>query len=132
MTDKLTPAHEDYLEAIYQLSKNGLEPVRSVDLAAKLAVSKASVNKALTKLKKVELVEQPHYGDITLTSKGCAYASGVLKRHRVLYRFLVDVLGVEPRCAEVEACNMEHAMSDDTLKRWTEHLNSLYGSNDKA
>ena len=124
---KLTPANEDYLEAIYQLGEQGTLSVRSIDLATKLDVSKASVNKALAHLKKAGLVDQPHYGDITLTDKGSTYASSILARHHVLYRFLVEVLGVAPSVAEQEACSMEHAMSDDTLQRWIDHFNSLYG-----
>jgi len=125
MTNKLTPAHEDYLEAIYELGDKGTATVRSVDLAAKLDVSKASVNKALTNLKKAGLVEQPYYGGITLTSKGHLYASSIQERHQVLFQFLVDVLGVEPLIADEEACMLEHAISDDTLKRWVDHLRSL-------
>jgi len=125
MTKKLTPAHEDYLEAIYQLGDKGTASVRSVDLAAKLNVSKASVNKALTNLKKERLVDQPYYGDITLTEKGHLYASSIQERHHVLYQFLVDVLGVEPPVADEEACLIEHAISDDTLRRWVNHISSL-------
>jgi Mn-dependent DtxR family transcriptional regulator len=113
---KLTAANEDYLEAIYELG--GPEgSVRSVDIAAKLEVSKASVNNALGKLKQAGLVEQPYYGDITLTEAGRVYAAGVLDRHHALYHFLLDVLGVEPQVAAEEACRMEHAISDDTQRR---------------
>ncbi|HBT94796.1 MAG TPA: metal-dependent transcriptional regulator [Coriobacteriia bacterium] len=118
---KLTSANEDYLEAIYELGRE-TGAVRSVDLAAKLDVSKASVNNALKNLKSVGLIEQPHYGDITLTEEGRRYAAGVLERHHVLYHFLIDVLGVEPKIAVEEACMMEHAISDDTLRRLTDHL----------
>lgn len=120
-TEKLTSANEDYLEAIYELGgEDG--PVRSVDLASKLGVSKASVNNAVNNLKQAGLVEQPYYGDITLTKHGAEYAASVLERHHVLYHFLLDVLGVEPQVAVEEACLMEHAISDDTLKRLTAHL----------
>jgi Mn-dependent DtxR family transcriptional regulator len=121
--NKLTPANEDYLEAIYELG--GIDgAVRSVDLATKLGVSKASVNNAVGILKEAELVEQPYYGDITLTKAGAAYAAGILERHHVLYHFLLDVLGVSPLVAAEEACKMEHAISDDTLTRLTSHLKS--------
>jgi Mn-dependent DtxR family transcriptional regulator len=120
---KLTPANEDYLEAIYQLGGDQGQ-VRSVDLANKLDVSKASVNKAVSNLKAAELVTQPHYGDITLTEAGLEYAKGVLNRHHVLYHFLIDELGVEPKIAAEEACEMEHAISDDTLERWIAYLQS--------
>ena len=124
MTDRLTPANEDYLEAIYQLGGRGASAVRSVDLAAKLDVSKASVNKAVANLKKVGLITQRPYRDITLTQRGLVYASSILERHHVLYHFLVDALGVEPLTAAVEACVMEHAISEDTLRRWAEYLGS--------
>ena len=126
MAAKLTPAHEDYLEAIYQLGGQGMESVRSVDLATKLDVSKASVNKALSNLKQAELVEQPHYGDITLTKKGRLYARSILDRHHVLYHFLIDILGVEPQIAADEACKMEHAISDDTMRRWMDFMAATY------
>ncbi|MDR3052455.1 MAG: metal-dependent transcriptional regulator [Coriobacteriales bacterium] len=121
MSRTLTAANEDYLEAIYQLG--GADgAVRSVDIAAKLSVSKASVNKAVATLKQAGFVEQPYYGDVTLTKAGATYAASVLERHHVLYHFLLDVLGVEPQVAEDEACQMEHAISDDTLVRLTAHL----------
>jgi Mn-dependent DtxR family transcriptional regulator len=119
--NKLSPANEDYLEAVYQLGgEHG--SVRSVDLAAKLGVSKASVNKAVSNLKAAGLVNQPHYGDITLTKDGQKYARSVLDRHHVLYHFLIDNLGVQPQVAAQEACEMEHAISDDTLERWIAYL----------
>jgi Mn-dependent DtxR family transcriptional regulator len=114
---KLSASSEDYLEAIYQLGGE-YQPVRSVDLATKLEVSKASVNKALVTLKAAGFVEQPHYGDINLTSLGLDYARGVQARHEVLSRFLTDVLDVEGERAAEEACKMEHAISNQTLDAW--------------
>ena len=81
-------SHEDYLEAIVMLGGTTDAPVRSVDVANKLGVSKASVNKAISALKEQELVVQPHYGDITLTEAGYAYGRSVLDRHRMLFDFL--------------------------------------------
>ncbi len=119
--ERLSASNEDYLEAIYQLGGAGLS-VRSVDLATKLDVSKASVNKAVNNLKSAGLVEQPHYGDITLTEKGLLYARGVQSRHEVLSQFLIQVLDINPETAQAEACEMEHAISDETLDRWKEFM----------
>lgn len=118
---KLSSSSEDYLEAIYQLG-GAQHAIRSVDLAAKLEVSKASVNKAINNLKNVGLVEQPHYGDISLTKEGLDYARGVQSRHEVITQFLVSVLEVEPKRAEEEACKMEHAISDTTLASWSKFM----------
>ena len=118
----MTQANEDYLEAVFELAGGIDNPVRSVDLANKLDVSKASVNKAISVLKSHEYVSQEPYGDIFLTQKGYEYGKSVFKRHLVLYHFLMDVLGVEGETAENEACMMEHAISDDTLGRWINYL----------
>lgn len=118
---KLSSSGEDYLEAIYQLG-GAHGSVRSVDLAVKLEVSKASVNKALSNLKNAGLVEQPHYGDISLTEDGRRYARNVLSRHEILAQFLVEVLGIDAERAQEEACTMEHAISDTTLDRFVEFM----------
>lgn len=119
---KLTQANEDYLEAIVMLAGEDRMPVRSVDIANRLSVSKPSVNKAIAVLREEGLIEQQPYGDIYLTDEGVAYGEAVLKRHNVLMRFFVDVLGVEPDVAEDEACSIEHVISEDTFQRWTEHI----------
>ena len=119
---KLTGANEDYLEAIVMLSGEACRPVRSVDLAAHLGVSKPSVNKAVSLLREEGLIEQQPYGDIFLTEAGIAYGKAVLERHQTLMSFFVDVLGVDPQVAEQEACAIEHVISEDTFKRWTAHV----------
>ena len=114
---RLTSTNEDYLEAIYAIGgRNG--SVRSVDLADQMGVSKASVNKAISTLKQSGLVEQPYYGDLSLTAAGAEYAASILRRHQVLFRFLTEMLGVDAKTAEDEACLMEHAISNDTLQRF--------------
>jgi len=122
-TGKLSSSNEDYLEALYQLG-GAAKAIRSVDLASKLGVSKASVNKAINNLKNAGLVEQPHYGDISLTQEGLNYARKVQSRHEILTQFLTEVLGVEPKRAQEEACTMEHAISDDTLDKWVGFMES--------
>ncbi|MCL2137491.1 MAG: metal-dependent transcriptional regulator [Coriobacteriia bacterium] len=120
-TPRLSSTNEDYLEAIYTLGgQQGL--VRSVDLASHLGVSKASVNNAVNTLKQAGLVEQPHYGNLSLTLAGAEYASSVLHRHLVLFRFLSEILGVDPEVASDEACLMEHAISSETLQRFVSFI----------
>ena len=121
----LTKASEDYLEAIYRLALEGAEAdgaVRSVDVAERLGVSKASVNKALSTLKEAEMVEQSRYGRVTLTERGRAYAALVWQAHRALRLFLESDLGVEPEKADEEACLMEHVLSADTMARLISYL----------
>ena len=68
--EKVSMSHEDYLEAIVMLGGTTENPVRSVDIANKLGVSKASVNKAMNALKEKGFADQPYYGAVTLTEAG--------------------------------------------------------------
>ncbi|HIY82328.1 metal-dependent transcriptional regulator [Rubneribacter sp.] len=122
---KMSMSHEDYLEAIVMLGGTTEASVRSVDIATKLGVSKASVNKAVSALKEQGLAEQPYYGDVTLTEEGYAYGSSVLDRHRMLSLFLSKALGIPEERAEREACLMEHAISDESFEKWSSYIKKL-------
>lgn len=123
--EKMSMSREDYLEAIVMLGGTAEESVRSVDIAAKLGVSKASVNKAISSLKEHQLVEQPYYGDVTLTPEGYEYGAAVLERHQLLFSFLTKALGIPEDRAEREACLMEHAVSDESFEKWSSYIKSL-------
>ncbi|MGI6105798.1 MAG: metal-dependent transcriptional regulator [Raoultibacter sp.] len=125
MAEKMSKSHEDYLEAIVELGGTTEQSVRSVDVATNLGVSKASVNKAISTLKEKGLVDQPFYGDITLTSEGYEYGTAVLERHHLLFTFLTKELGIEEEVADAEACLMEHAISDDSFKKWRAYIKKL-------
>lgn len=123
--EKMSPSHEDYLEAMVELGGTADVAIRSVDVAAKLGVSKASVNKAMSVLKEKGLAEQPYYGDITLTPAGYEYGRSVLDRHLMLFQFLSKALGIPEEQANKEACLMEHAISDESMKKWEAYIKSL-------
>lgn len=125
MAEKMSKSHEDYLEAIVELGGTTEQPVRSVDVATNLGVSKASVNKAISTLKEKGLVDQPFYGDITLTSKGYDYGTGIVDRHQLLFSFLTQELGIDEKIANEEACLMEHAISDDSFEKWVAYIKKL-------
>ena len=123
--EKISMSNEDYLETIVMLGGTVERPVKSVDIARKLNVSRTAVNKALSILKKNDLVSQPYYGDITLTEEGYAYGQAIYKRHRCLVAFFTKGLGIDPETAESEACLMEHAISDESFDRWLEYVGNL-------
>ena len=123
--DKVSMSHEDYLEAIVMLGGTVEQSVRSVDIAKQVGVSKASVNKAIGMLKEKGFLDQPYYGDVTLTQKGYDYGTKVYKRHRYLTAFLSKELGIDPDVAETEACLMEHAISDDSFEKWVTYIEAL-------
>lgn len=123
--EELSESHEDYLEAIVMLGGTTEVSVRSVDVAAKMGVSKASVNKAINSLKEQGYVIQPYYGDITLTEEGYEYATSVYDRHKMLTDFLSKEIGIPRDRAEEEACHMEHAISDESFELWREYIKKL-------
>lgn len=122
--EKISKSHEDYLEAIVMLG-GATSPVRAVDVASKLGVSKASVSKAISVLKEKGLADQPHYGDITLTEEGRTYGTKVLDRHEALTLFLHRAVGIDVKTAEEEACIMEHAISDESFEKWLAFIDTL-------
>ena len=67
------------------------------------------------------MVHQPYKG-IELTAKGRRAAEDVKKRHAILSRFLIQVLGVTPRTADIDACKMEHTISRETLEKLHDYL----------
>ncbi len=123
--EKISTSHEDYLEAMVMIGGSQKQSIRAVDVAAKMGVSKASVNKAVTVLKEKGYVTQPYYGDITLTQEGDVYGHKVLDRHQALTKFLHRGLGIDAQTAEEEACMMEHAISDESFEKWMAFIDGL-------
>ena len=121
---KISASSQDYLEALLVLSGNG-GSVRSVDVAKRLNVSRASVNKAVGILKDLGLVNQERYGEIELTPEGKKAARAVLEKHNTLKYFLKEVLGVSEENAENDACGMEHVISIETLEKLQDYLQKL-------
>lgn len=120
----LTPSSEDYLETILELCGEN-DTTRSVAIAEHLHVSKASVNKAMGILRDAGYIEQAHYGQIHLTSAGRERAAEILKRHTMIKRFLIEILGIDEATAEQDACRMEHVISADTRDHWYSYLRTV-------
>ncbi|HSJ06816.1 MAG TPA: metal-dependent transcriptional regulator [Longimicrobiales bacterium] len=111
-----TPAVEDYLKAIYQLSEEG-EAVSTSAIAERLGIAAGSVTGMLKRLAEAGLVEHTRYHGARLTDDGAANAVRTIRRHRVLELFLVDVLGYTWDRVHDEAERMEHVVSDELIDR---------------
>jgi Mn-dependent DtxR family transcriptional regulator len=112
----LTPTRENYLRALYQLSRAG-DSVRLTDLARAQGVRLPTARHAVNCLRDVGLAEQENYGRITLTMRGEMVGREICDRFDLTRKFLIEVLGVTEDVAEREACVMEHHLDDDTLNR---------------
>ena len=118
---KLTSNMEDYLESV-SLCANEAGVARVSDIRDMLGVKTPSVTGAVKALTEAGyMVHQPYKG-IELTAKGRRAAEDVKKRHAILSRFLIQVLGVTPRTADIDACKMEHTISRETLEKLHDYL----------
>jgi DtxR family Mn-dependent transcriptional regulator len=103
---------EDYLKAVYELSPNGTS-VSTTDISKALKVAPASVTEMLKKLAEKKYIDYSPYHGTTLTANGRRIAEKMARKHRLLERFLHDVLKINNQKVHNEACEMEHALSDD-------------------
>ena len=109
---KFNQSEQDYLETLLTLEQN--QPVvHRIDVAKRMNVSQAAVNKAVKLLCEKQYV----YEDgkhLYLTKSGKAYAESVFERHCIIREFL-QKNGVSALTAEEDACRMEHLLSEETL-----------------
>ena len=109
---KYHQSEEDYLESILLISER--QPVvHRIDVARDLGVSGAAVNKAVKILIEKRYVEEEGK-HIILTGAGAKYAREVFEKHCLIKEFLLS-LGVSEQAAEVDACHMEHLLSEETV-----------------
>ena len=112
-------SEEDYLESILNISK-AQEIVHRIDVAKRMEVSQAAVNKAVKILvEKGYVFEEGKH--LRLTQEGERYACAVFDKHCTIREFLLW-LGVPEEQAEEDACHMEHLLSAATLSAMKEKL----------
>ena len=121
---KIHESGEDYLEAILMLCREH-GAARSVDIAAHLGVTKPSVSFAMKKLRENGYILMGDDNRITLTEAGEAIAARVWERHTLLISMLMK-LGVSEETARVDACKIEHDLSDETFDAIRRHM-TMYG-----
>ena len=112
----LTPAIENYLEAIFNLAKEK-RVVRVKDIAKRLGVKMPTVTNMLKTLNERGLIEYEKYEYLELTQKGSDVGEEIDRRHHILRSFLADILGIDLKKADEEACKMEHAVGASTMDR---------------
>jgi len=112
---------ERYLEAIYYIEHEGEVP-RPGRLAEWLGVSAPTVTVALQRLARDGLIRIAGDRSVELTEGGAAAAALIVRRHRIVERWLTDVLGFDWAAADLEAQSLSHGMSALVLERIDEVL----------
>ena len=129
MLPHLTASLEDYLEAIAELiSCEG--HAHTKEIAKKLNVKMPSVTGALRQLEKLGyIIYNAHY-PVELTPEGTRVAAEVVRRHSILKKFFVDILGVSPEKASATACHLEHVVDSDIIERFILFSKSIENRSD--
>ena len=94
-------------------SRSGKGAVSTGEVARYLGVAPASATEMLTKLARGGLVQISPYHGASLTPEGVRDAQRVTRKHRLLERFLSDVLLIPLDRVHAQACEMEHSLSDE-------------------
>jgi DtxR family transcriptional regulator, Mn-dependent transcriptional regulator len=110
-----------YLEAIYYMWSEG-ETLRSARLADWVGVSRPTVTVALRRMTRYGMVRMNGRKEIELTADGRRVAESIVRRHRIMERWLTDGLGLDWVTADEEAARLEHAVSEVVEKRLYEVL----------
>lgn len=122
----LTQTAEDYLETIYLLGLR-IGKVKTTDIAAEFGIKTPSVISALKNLRSKGYLSYESYGYVELSDKGIEKALYIYERHKLVFRFLHFVLGVDEKTASDDTCGLEHYLSEQSfssLKDFFAFLNS--------
>jgi DtxR family Mn-dependent transcriptional regulator len=105
-----TVAEEEYLQSLFWLQEAGL-PMTGANLSRAMQLSAPTVHEMVGRLERDGYITRASDRSISFTASGAAHAEGVVRRHRLIERFLTDVLGVPWDEVHEEAERLEHAMS---------------------
>ena len=120
----LTTVMEDYLEAIFDLDKEK-RVVRVKDIAKRMDVKMPTVSSMLKTLNDRGMVNYEKYEYVELTKDGADVGKEIRRRHELLLKFLMDILKIDLKTADEDACKMEHALSDVTLDSLTDFMSFI-------
>jgi DtxR family Mn-dependent transcriptional regulator len=109
-TDKATVAEQEYLETLFWLYEAGL-PMTGANIARAMQLSPPTVHEMVGRLERDGYITRATDKVISFTENGREHAEAIVRRHRLIERFLTDVLGIPWDEVHEEAERLEHAMS---------------------
>ena len=121
--DKISENIEEYLEVLYRNGSNG-EQVSTTQLSKELGIAPGSVTQMLKKLENLGYIGYTPYKGATLTDEGMQIAQKITRKHRILEKFLIDVLKIKEENVHEQACKMEHSLSDEAERALCTMLNN--------
>ena len=110
--EQATVAEEEYLQIIYWLQEAGL-PITGANMARAMQVSAPTVHEMIGRLEADGYVTRAADKSLEFTDSGKEHAAGIVRRHRLIERFLTDVFDIPWDQVHEEAERLEHWMSPD-------------------
>ena len=120
---KISENIEEYLEVLYRNGSNG-EQVSTTQLSKDLGIAPGSVTQMLKKLENLGYITYTPYKGATLTDEGMKIAQKITRKHRILEKFLTDILKIKEENVHEQACGMEHTLSDEAERALCNMLNN--------
>jgi DtxR family transcriptional regulator, Mn-dependent transcriptional regulator len=114
--DHATVAEEEYLQVIFWLQEAGL-PMTGANVARAMQLSAPTVHEMIGRLEHDGYIKRGADKVLAFTDQGYEHAEGIVRRHRLIERFLTDVLGIPWDDVHEEAERLEHAMSPKLEER---------------
>ena len=111
-TNGISENIEEYLEVLYR-NGNNKEQISTTTLSNELGIAPGSVTQMLKKLEKLNYVDYVPYKGASLTDEGMKIAQKITRKHRILEKFLIEVLNIKQENVHEQACKMEHTLSDE-------------------
>jgi DtxR family Mn-dependent transcriptional regulator len=108
--EQVTVAEEEYLQTLFWLQEARL-PMTGANVARAMQLSPPTVHEMIGRLERDGYITRATDKTISFTGTGAEHAEGIVRRHRLIERFLTDVLGVPWDEVHEEAERLEHAMS---------------------
>ncbi|MFH2066838.1 MAG: metal-dependent transcriptional regulator [Pseudomonadota bacterium] len=122
--DGLSESSKYYMGAILEL-QNAHKVARSKDIAEKLEIKRGSVTNMLKNLAKKGMINYEPYGFVTLSCEGEAIALEIKRRQTIIKEFLIGVLRVEDKKAEIAARHIEHGMDGLSVDRLLQFISFI-------
>jgi DtxR family Mn-dependent transcriptional regulator len=109
-SDTVTVAEEEYLQTLFWLSEAGL-PMTGANIARAMQLSAPTVHEMVGRLERDGYITRNASKAISFTASGLTHATDIVSKHRLIERYLTDVVGVPWDEVHEEAERLEHAMS---------------------
>lgn len=112
---------EMYLKTIFELEEEGVVPLRA-RIAERLHQSGPTVSQTVARMERDGLVFVDEDRHLELSDQGRLLATRVMRKHRLVERLLVDVIGLDWELVHNEACRWEHVVSEAVERRLVDLL----------